>query len=199
MDHHAAQTGVAQRLLNTVRLPGYRGRGRRAVRNAGDPTLTSSETFMRTAKLIHCTLVITAGMSFCGTVYADTCTGRSNNVAISAETLEVPDGHTMTVFVANSIGTSENFPPLDSTFGKCGGYSVTTPDGKTRVVGVCVRQNKNGDSWADELVLEPGAERGTWTQFEGTGAFAGKNWSGWWQPVRDEGAMFSGTWGGDCN
>jgi hypothetical protein len=37
--------------------------------------------------------------------------------------------------------------------------AITTPDGKTKFVGVCVRKTKNVDSWADEWVWSPGAER----------------------------------------
>jgi len=152
---------------------------------------------MRNNKLTHCALVITAGMSFCSGVYADNCSGRVNNVAISADTFEIAKGHTMTVFVAHSIGTSDNSPANFS--GKCGGYAITMPDGKTRVVGVCARKTKDGDSWSDEWVLEPGADRGTWKQSGGTGVFAGKKWSGWWQPVYDDGTRSMGMWGGNCN
>ena len=128
---------------------------------------------------------------------ADNCSGRVNNVAISADTFEISGGHKMMIFVAHSIGTSDNSPINAS--GKCGGYAITTPDGKTRLVGVCTRKSKDGDSWSDEWVLEPGADRGRWKQFGGTGAFAGKNWSGWWQPVYDDGTRFMGIWGGNCN
>lgn len=128
---------------------------------------------------------------------ADSCTGRVNGVSESASTFKVDNGHTMVVFTNFNIGTSED-SPLNSA-GKCGGYAITTPDGKTKLVGVCVRKAKNGDSWADEWVLEPGAERGTWKQIGGTGVFAGKNWSGWWQPISDDGQLFMGKWGGNCN
>ena len=127
---------------------------------------------------------------------ADTCTGRVNGVAESAVTFQVENGHSMMVFSNFNIGTSEDSPI--NAAGKCGGYAITTPDGKTKVVGVCVRKAKNGDSWADEWVLEPGSERGTWRQIGGTGVFAGKSWSGWWQPMSDDGKLFMGKWGGNC-
>jgi len=128
---------------------------------------------------------------------ADNCSGRVNGVALYGDTIEVGKGHTMTVFESNNITTSDNSP--NNAAGKCGGYAITTPDGKTRVVGVCARKTKDGDSWSDEWVLEPGAERGTWKQVGGTGVFAGKKWSGWWQPGFDDGKIFMGNWGGNCN
>jgi hypothetical protein len=103
----------------------------------------------------------------------------------------------MVVFSSHSITSSDNSP--NNAAGKCGGYAITTPDGKTRAVGVCARKTKDGDSWSDEWVMEPGAERGTWKQSGGTGVFAGKKWAGWWKPVHDDGKVFMGMWGGNCN
>jgi len=128
---------------------------------------------------------------------ADNCSGRLANVAISSESIEVAKDHTMAIFVAHSVSSSEN-SRMDGA-GKCGGYAFTTPDGKTRLVGVCARKNKNGDSWSDEWVLEHGAEKGTWKQSGGTGALANKKASGWWQPISDDGKVFTGRWGGNCN
>ena len=152
---------------------------------------------MRIDKALQHALVAATGLGMYVVAHADNCTGRVNNVAISAETIEVAKGHTMAIFVSNSITTSEN--SANNAVGKCGGYAITTPDGKTRLVGVCARKTKDGDSWSDEWVLEPGAERGTWKQSGGTGVFAGKKWSGWWQPISDDGKVFMGKWGGDCN
>jgi hypothetical protein len=62
----------------------------------------------------------------------------------------------------------------------------------------CLRKTKNGDSWSDFGGMEPGADRGTWKTGGGTGAFAGKHDSGWWQAVVDDGKTTSGIWGGNC-
>ena len=128
--------------------------------------------------------------------WAAPCNGRVNNVSLSADTIEVDKGHTVTYFVAHSIATSDN--SINNTAGKCGGYFITTPDGKTRGVGVCARKSKDG-SWSDEWTIEPGADKGAWKMSGGTGAFAGKKWSGWWQPVSDDGKVFMGVWGGNCD
>jgi hypothetical protein len=152
---------------------------------------------MRTSRVLQHVLAATAGLSVYTAALADNCSGRVNNVAISAETIEVAEGHSMVVFAAYSITTSEN--SANNASGKCGGYAISTPDGKTRSVGVCARRTKDGDSWSDEWVLEPGAERGTWKQSGGTGVFAGKSWSGWWKPVSDDGKVFMGLWGGNCD
>jgi len=128
---------------------------------------------------------------------ADNCTGHVHNLTISSETVEVAKGHTLTTFVSHSFTSSENSP--NNAVGECGGYAITTPDGKTIVAGSCARKTKDGDSWSDEWRMEPGAQRGTWKQTGGTGVFAGKNWTGWWQPVLSEGKIYMGIWGGTCN
>jgi hypothetical protein len=128
---------------------------------------------------------------------ADNCNGRWTNVTVSSETLEVAKGHTVTFFVARGSTTSDNSPM--NAVGECGGYFVSTPDGKTRAAGVCTRKGKDGDSESDTWSMEPGAERGTWKMVGGTGTLAGKNFSGWWQPLVDDGKATTGIWGGNCN
>jgi hypothetical protein len=128
--------------------------------------------------------------------WADSCAGRWTNVSQSAETIDLGKGHTLTIFVAKGSATSDNSP--QNGVGQCGGYVLTTPDGKMRLAYACARKNKDGDSWSDTGGIEPGAERGTWKQTGGTGVFAGKTSSGWWQAVVDDGKTTTGIWGGNC-
>src|SRR4051794_41077808 len=155
---------------------------------------------MKLAKTFHLALLallVSLGSYFSSAVAADNCSGRVNGVNQYADTIEVAKGHTMTVFMSNNITTSDN--SANNAAGKCGGYAITTPDGKTRVVGVCARKTKDGDSWSDEWVLEPGADRGTWKQTGGTGAFAGKKMAGVWGRGVSEGKNFMGKLGGTFN
>jgi len=127
---------------------------------------------------------------------ADNCSGRYTNVGVSAETIEVAKGHSVTFFVARGSTVSEN--SYFNAVGECGGYFLQMPDGKTLAAGICTRKDKDGGSESDVWSLESGAERGTWKQVAGTGAFAGKNNSGWWQPMVDDGKANMGRWGGTC-
>lgn len=129
-------------------------------------------------------------------VSADNCNGRFSNVTISAEVLEVGKGHTVTYFVARGSATSDNSP--HNGVGECGGYALATPDGKVRMAGVCARKDKDGNSWSDEWGLDAGADKGWWRMSGGTGTFAGKKNSGWWQPVAEDGKTTMGHWGGNC-
>ena len=136
------------------------------------------------------------GLWASGSALADSCGGRWTSVTTWSDTLEVAKGHTVVFYAARSSSTSDNSP--FNVVGECGGYVLTMPDGKVKVSGICTRKGKDGDSESDEFSLEPGAERGTWRLASGTGRFAGKSYSGWWQGLVDDGKASTGLWGGNC-
>ena len=152
---------------------------------------------MRRKTLLMKGVVFCAGTILCAGAYADNCSGHFNNVTQSLSTIEAGKDHVLTSFIFHSITNSEN--SLNNAAGECSGYALTTPDGKTRLAGACARKTKDGGSFSDIWVKEPGAERGTWKMSGGTGALAGKTWSGWWQVVFEDGKMTLGKWGGTCN
>ena len=154
---------------------------------------------MKTTKLCKIGFFLgISGLAYGTAFAADNCNGRWTNVSQSAETIDLGKGHTLVFFVARGSSTSDNNPIYNASIGSCGGYVLTTPDGKSRLSYACLRKNKDGDSWSDAGGIEPGSDRGTWTQTGGTGVFAGKNSSGWWQAVVDDGKVTSGIWGGNC-
>jgi hypothetical protein len=129
---------------------------------------------------------------------ADNCTGHFHNVSQTSESAEIAKGFTLTTFVFNSLTSSDN--SANNAMGTCSGYALTTPEGKTRLSGICARKTKNGDNWADTWASDPGpGDRGTWKLVEGSGVFAGKAWGGWWKVDFSEGKMTNGSWGGACN
>lgn len=139
--------------------------------------------------VLACVLALPAAAAECG--------GHVNNTTIKSETIELSPGHTLTTFVAYSFTTSEN--SANNAVGQCGGVALTTPDGKTHMRGSCARKTRNGDTWSDFWEMQPGATRGTWHLIGGTGAFAGKQWSGWWEPVMADDKTYMGLWGGNCD
>ena len=128
---------------------------------------------------------------------ADNCSGYVSNVNQSVSTVEIAKGHTLVSFIFHSTTTNDNSPL--TAIGECSGYVLSTPDGKTRAAGACARKTKAGDSFSDIWVQEPGAERGTWRMFGGTGVFAGKAWSGWFQDISEDGKVTLTKFGGTCN
>ena len=152
---------------------------------------------MTPAKMLHISVALFVSLIWSNSSLADNCNGNWSNVTVSAETLEVAKGHTVTYFVARGRTTSAN--SLFNGIGECGGYAFATPDGKVRVAGICTRKMNDGASASDVFALEPSAERGTWKQIAGTGSLAGKSYSGWWQSVISDGKAEMGIWGGNCN
>ena len=153
---------------------------------------------MGTTMLLRSGFVLAVGAFLGGGALADNCSGRFTNVSQSAETIDLGKGHTLTIFSARGSSTNDDANSPMFGVGQCGGYVLTTPDGKSRVSYACARKNKNGDSWSDSGGIEPGADQGTWKQAGGTGPLAGKNNSGWWKVVVDDGKTTTGVWGGNC-
>ena len=140
--------------------------------------------------------MVTSSLLVCGPVLADNCSGYYSQVVTELQSLDLGGGHKLAMFITKSTDGSTDSPFTGT--GQCTGYALTTPDGKTRMAGVCGRKSKDG-SWSDTWALEPGADRGTGKLAGGTGAFAGKSGSGWWQDITSENGVTVGKWGGNCN
>jgi hypothetical protein len=153
---------------------------------------------MSTIKWMACASAVASILLISGPANsADNCTGYDNLVAIYAETLDVGNGHTLTAFRQASLLTSDDSIYHLAT-GECSGAALTTPDGKVHVSGYCVRRDKDGDTQSIEFSQAAGAEKGVWKSTGGTGKFAGKSHSGWFQDVRTDGKMAISKWGGNC-
>lgn len=137
---------------------------------------------------------------FTGAAFAaDNCTGYDVLVNTNANTLEVAKNHTLTVSRDASVVTTSDASIYNATTGECAGTFLATPDGKFQGTGFCARRDKDGDSQSIAWSLPAGADKGTWQSVGGTGKFAGKKASGWWQQIRQDGGMVVSKWGGTCN
>ena len=152
---------------------------------------------MRTKKLATIAVAVGTGLFLCGTALADTCTGYDVLVTTSADTRDLGNGMTLTTFQAESILTSEDSIYHLAT-GQCSGTALATPDGKVQSRGHCARHDKDGHTQSIEWSQGPGADKGMWKATGGSGKFAGKSDSGWFQSVRTDGKMFVTKWGGNC-
>jgi len=153
---------------------------------------------MSTAKLLSGVCVIGCALSISGPVAgADSCSGYDTLVATYVETLDLGNGHTLTAFRQASMLTSED-SIYNLATGECSGAALSTPDGKVRVSGFCARRDKDNDIQSIEFSQAAGADKGMWKSTGGTGKFAGKNHSGWFQDVRSDGKMTITKWGGNC-
>jgi len=130
---------------------------------------------------------------------ADNCTGAEATVDTYTETFQVSKDHSLTVVRSASVVMTEDAPMYNLTSGECTASVLATPDGKTQATGHCLRHDKDGDTWSLEWTQPSGTDKGTWKTVGGTGKFAGKHSSGWFQEVRRDGKLGAIKWGGSCN
>ncbi len=83
--------------------------------------------------------------------------------------------------------------------GECAGTVLQTEDGKTQAAGFCARRDKDGNTQSISWRQAPGADKGEWRATGGTGKFAGKNDTGWFQNVLTDGKAGLVKWGGECH
>ena len=144
-----------------------------------------------------CVAVLTAGIA--APALAADCSGYDILVNQSAETLDVGNGHTMTVIRAWSVLiTDDPRSVYNLTTGECQGTILATPDGKVQSSGYCARRDKDKDTQSIQWTQAAGAEKGDWRSTGGTGKFAGRTDAGWFQGVNADGKMAISRWGGKC-
>lgn len=140
-----------------------------------------------------------AGILCFGGARADNCVGNDVLVNLYANTLEVSKGHSMTTSVDYSVLTTDDVKNIyHNATGQCSGTFLATPDGKVAGSGFCIRKDKDGDTQSISFDLKPGADKGGWKSVGGTGKFAGKTDSGWFQAAVNDGKMSVARWGGTC-
>ncbi len=115
-----------------------------------------------------------------------------------ADTTDLGKNHTITTWKAHSVLVSPG-TIYDNTSGECSGTILATPDGKVQSMGYCARRDKDGDTVSISWHQGAGADKGMWKSTGGTGKFAGKKDSGWYQAVMADGVMSATKWGGNCN
>lgn len=152
---------------------------------------------MRTAKLLRSGFIVGGSLFLCSAALADNCTGYDALVTTSANTLDLGNGMTLTVFQSESIVISGD-SIYNLVTGQCSGTALSTPDGKVRSSGHCARHDKDNDLQSIEWSQAAGSDKGMWKSTAGTGKFAGKTDSGWFQGVRSDGKMTVSKWGGNC-
>jgi hypothetical protein len=152
---------------------------------------------MRFEKLMRNGVLVGAGLLVCSTVFADNCTGYDILVTTSADTRDLGNGMSLTTFQAESILISDGSIYHLAT-GQCSGTALVKPDGQVQSNGHCARRDKDGHAQSIEWSQSPGAEKGMWKSTGGSGKYAGKTDSGWFQNVRTDGVMAVTKWGGNC-
>jgi len=154
---------------------------------------------MRTLRIAVASLAAACGLGIADLRAADNCSGYDVLVNQHSDTLELAKDHTLTTSIDYSIVTTDDPKNIyNMATGRCTGVFLVMPGGKVAGSGFCLRKDKDGDTESLSWELPVGADKGTWKQAGGTGKFAGKTDSGWWQPTVNDGKMTVTRWGGNC-
>ena len=153
---------------------------------------------MSRAMLLVSTAILSLGIMGVSSSRADNCTGYDALVLQSAETLDLGHGLKQTSVRQESILVS-NDSIYNLLAGECAGTNLQTEEGKTQSTGYCARRDKDGDTQSISFHQAPGADKGEWKSTGGTGKFAAKGGSGWFQNVLMDGKNSVVKWGGDCH
>jgi hypothetical protein len=152
----------------------------------------------RLRRVIGYTAFLPLGIMGMSSSWADTCTGYSVDFTQSAETTDLGKGLKQTTMTQQDVVLS-NDSIYKSVVGECSFIILQTEDGKTQVTGYCARHDKDGDTQSVSIRQAPGADKGEWKSTGGTGKYAGKQDSGWFQNVLADGKISVVKWGGDCH
>src|SRR5207248_2442168 len=143
----------------------------------------------RLHRVIGCAAVLPLGLMCVSPSWAaDTCTGYDSLVTQSAETTDLGHGLKQTNFKQQGVLLS-NDSIYTMLADECSGVAQQTEDGKTQSMGYCARRDKDGDTHSIAFRQAAGAEKGEWKSTGGTGKFAGKQDSGWFQNVLTDGKI----------
>jgi hypothetical protein len=151
-------------------------------------------------RMAGCAAVMSLGLLGVSPSWADNCTGYDVLFTESAETTDLGQGTKQLTVRQHSVLLS-NDSIYNLVAGECSGIVLQTQDGKTQASGYCARRDKEGQTQSISWHQAPGADRGEWKSTGGTGKFAGKQDSGWFQPVTTlpEGKISVTKWGGNCH
>lgn len=152
---------------------------------------------LRLTTVISCVFVLTAAGT---SAHAAECSGNDFYKVELADTLDLGDGHSITLLKTSAIIQNDDPKSVDHLIaGPCSGWVEVLPDGSFKMSGYCNRTNADGDIMVDRWWQDVGDERGSWETVRGTGKLAAMvGGKGWFETVMENGALASGRWGGDC-
>jgi hypothetical protein len=152
----------------------------------------------RLGRVIGLIAALPIGLLCMSSSRADTCTGYDVLVMSPSEATDLGHGMKQIRVKAQSVVLS-NDSVYNLVVGECAGTMLQTPDGKTQSAGYCARHDKAGDTQSVAWRQAPGDDKGAWKSTGGTGKYAGKQDSGWFQDVYADAKVIVSKWGGDCH
>jgi len=134
-------------------------------------------------------------MSFNATAKDDQC-GEYTSVDIGDSTVDMGNKTAFVHFRSSTQMIAADGSKFNNLSGQCTGGAVIYPDKTIEAEGLCAVEDVDGDVLAYAFTQARGQMDGRYVRKGGTGKFANSRESGWFRPVKLDGEVTKGQWGG---
>ena len=131
------------------------------------------------------------------TAYAkDEPCGDYTSVDIGESTLDMGNKTTFMHFRSSTQMHAADGSKYNNLTGQCTGGALIYPDKTIEASGLCAVEDVNGDVLTHSFTQARGQMEGRYLRKGGTGKFTGSRESGWFRPIKLDGEITKGEWGG---
>ncbi len=146
------------------------------------------------------TQILTAalGLLLAGQVMAkdaDLC-GEYTSIDLGESTVDMGKKTTFMHFRSSTQMQAPDGSKFNQLTGQCTGGALIYPDGSVEAEGLCAVEDVEGDILTYAFTQSRGAREGKYARKGGTGKFANARETGWFRPVKLNGDITTGQWGG---
>jgi hypothetical protein len=124
-----------------------------------------------------------------------TC-GEYTSVDLGESTLDMGNKTAFMHFRSSTQMHAADDSKFNNLTGQCTGGAVIYPDKTVEASGLCAVEDVHGDVLTYAFTQARGQMEGRYLRKGGTGKFAGSRESGWFKPIKLDGEITRGEWGG---
>ncbi len=125
----------------------------------------------------------------------DQC-GEYTSVDIGDSTVDMGNKTSFVHFRSSTQMNATEGSKFNNLSGQCTGGAVIYPDKTVEADGLCAVEDTDGDVLTYAFNQARGQMEGRYTRKGGTGKFADSRESGWFRPLKLDGEVTRGNWGG---
>ena len=145
----------------------------------------------------HHLLPIALGLLLCAPVHAkDPACGEYTSVDTGESMVDMGNQTTFLHFRSSTQMNAAQGSKFNNLSGQCTGGAVIYPDKSIEAEGLCAVEDPDGDVLTYAFTQARGEMEGRYTRKGGTGKFANSRESGWYRPLKLDGDVTRGNWGG---
>ncbi len=125
----------------------------------------------------------------------DQC-GEYTSVDIGESTVDLGKQTRFVHFRSSTQMNANDGSKFNNLSGQCTGGAVMYPDRTVEAEGLCAVEDVDGDVLTYAFTQARGQMEGRYTRKGGTGKFADSRETGWFRPIKLDGEITKGNWGG---